>query len=183
MILGLVGKKQSGKSSLTNFLIKEFGFVEYSWAFPLKEICKNLFDLTEEQCYGTNKDKETIIPEWGMSARQILQVVGTDMFRKTFDENFWVKVGLKNIQKLNKAGYNIVVSDCRFPNELATIKDLGGKAIKIVRIGQISDDDHASETSLDSYEDWDFVFEAVTGDLDGLYSQAAVELAPLIAKE
>jgi len=183
MIIGLAGKKQSGKTSLAHHLIEEYGFVEYSWALPLKETCKNLFGLTEEQVYGTEEDKEAIIPEWNMSARDILQKVGTEMFRGMICRDFWVKVGMKNLVKLKDAGYDIVISDCRFPNELEAVQKLGGYTGHVVRIGQVSTDSHTSETALDNWTDYSFIFEAVSGDLGALYAQAAVYITPLLERD
>lgn len=154
MIIGLIGKKRSGKSTTTNHLISKYGFDEILWAYPLKEIIgRELFGLTDEQIYGGDEHREVILPEWGMSSRQILQIVGTDMFRKYWPD-FWVKIGIRRIQKLlsTNPDRRIVVSDCRFPNEVEAIKALGGITMRIVRKDLISTDTHPSETSLDYYE-------------------------------
>ena len=184
MIIGLAGKKQSGKSSVATYLIETHGFVDYSWAFPIKEIIgKQIFGLTDEQMYGPESIKEKTLKEWGMSPRKILQLIGTDMFRRLIREDMWVYLGLKNITKLQAAGYNIVIPDCRFPNELKAVKDLGGEVGRVIRIGQESEDAHESETALDLYEDWDVEFSAVLGDLPGLYFQADCYLAEKIKEE
>ncbi len=46
------------------------------------------------------------------------------MFRGMICRDFWVRLGIKNLEKLKEAKYNIVVSDCRFPNELACNDDV-----------------------------------------------------------
>lgn len=152
MLIGLVGKKRSGKSTTTDHLIEKYGFEEISWAYPLKEIIgKELFGLSDDQLYGGDEHREVTIPEWNMSSRQILQVVGTDMFRKYWPD-FWVKVGMKRILRLLDEDRRIVVSDCRFPNECEAIKEVGGITIRIIRKDLVSTDTHASETALDDYE-------------------------------
>jgi hypothetical protein len=154
VLLGLTGKKRSGKSTATDHLIQTYGFEEVSWAWPLKEIIgKELFGLTDAQLYGESADRERVIPEWDMSSRKILQVVGTDLFRQVWPD-FWVKVGMRRIHKLisEDPERRIVVSDCRFPNEFDIIKELGGTTIRIVRKELASTDDHLSETALDDYE-------------------------------
>ena len=51
-IIGLCGKKQSGKSTVTNFLKNSYGFYEISFAYPLKEIIgRELFGLNDDQLY------------------------------------------------------------------------------------------------------------------------------------
>lgn len=173
MLIGLSGKKQSGKSTVTSYLCEVFDFHEISWAYPLKEIIgKELFGLDDEVLYGDSPKREEIIPEWGRSGRDILQVVGTDLFRNHFDPDFWIKVGLRRITELTDRGRHVVVSDCRFPNEVDAIKDLGGIACRIVRIDQESNDTHLSETALDDYRGWDHALCAPSGDLVRLKNQA-----------
>jgi hypothetical protein len=173
MIIGLCGKKQSGKTSVTNYLLDSKDFQEISWAAPLKEIIgRDLFGLTFEQVYGSEVDKETPDPFWGISPREILQRVGTDLFRNNFDSDFWVKVGARRIEHLisGKLGGtpNIVVSDCRFPNEVVAIRDLGGYTVRIIRSDQVSTDTHDSETALDDYET-DYELQAESGKLVDLF--------------
>lgn len=164
MIIGLSGKKRSGKSVTAEYLMSNYGFHEVAWAFPLKEfIGKELFDLSENQLYGSRDHREALDPRWNMSARTILQKVGTDFFRKEIDPDFWIKVGKRRIFQLlkNNQSANIVISDCRFPNEMKAIKEVDGVTLRIERIGLISEDTHESETALDDY---DFDHTIVSGD-------------------
>jgi len=151
IIVGLCGNKQSGKSTVAQHLVS-LGFYEISWAYPLKEIIgRELFGLKEHQLYGSEEEKEAIIPDWGLSARQILQLTGTECFRKVIRDDFWVVIGKRRLIELFDRGKNIVISDCRFPNEMEAIKSLGGYSVRIVRRGQISTDPHPSENSLNDY--------------------------------
>lgn len=176
MIIGLSGKKQHGKSSVARYLKSKHRFTKISWAEPLKEIVgKQLFGLTYEQLYGTQEDKERIIPKWGMSSREILQKVGTECFRKIIHPDFWVIVGMDYIQKEANIGNDVVVSDCRFPNEMEAIKKLGGITVRVVKLDKNGDwiqetDEHDSETALDKYNH-DYAMSANEGDLKGLYYQ------------
>lgn len=171
MIIGLSGKKQSGKSSSALYLQNALRFVEVSWAFPLKEIIgKELLGLNNEQMYGSEAAKEAIIPKWGKSARQLLQEVGTDCFRNIIHPNFWVIVGMGRITEQTLMGNNVVVSDCRFLNEMDAIKKLGGISLRVERIGQVSTDTHRSEVDLDYYN-FDYTIKAESGDLKSLYRQ------------
>jgi hypothetical protein len=79
-----------------------------------------------------------------------MQVVGTDIFRK-LDTNVWVR---STINKIIRDKPDLaVITDCRFPNEVDSIKQSGGKVIRLTRNPFQSD--HISETVLDkdSY-DW-----------------------------
>lgn len=173
ILIGLSGMKQSGKSTVANYLKTRKGFTELSFAHPLKEIIgKQLFGLNDSQLYGSDEDKERTIPEWHRSPREILQTVGTDLFRNNFDTNFWIKLCLKRIREIrrNNAKARIVVSDCRFYNEQTELKELGAYSFNIIKEGQVSGDWHESEHGLDGYP-FDYQIKAAPGKLNDLYGQ------------
>lgn len=175
MIIGIAGKKRAGKGTVADFLCRRFCFWELSWAFYLKEIIgRKVFGLSDEQL---GEEKETIIPEWEISTRELLQKVGTDLFRDQFDQDIWVKLGVKKADSMLKNQQNrIVFSDCRFPNELNALKWLAEKnnipfaSVLVVREGYKAEDGHASENSLEDYQ-FDYVFKAGSGDFEALYKQ------------
>lgn len=169
LLIGLSGKKQSGKSTIANHLFEKYNFGEISWAGPLKEkIGIDLMGLTPEQVYGTEEQKTTADLFWGKSPRELLQIIGTDCFRNLVHPDFWVKVGERKIQERLNGGVDVSVSDCRFPNEIETIKKLGGIAVRVIRTDRENYDNHPSETALDNYNNWDYVIQAGSGDIDGL---------------
>jgi hypothetical protein len=169
MLIGLSAKKQSGKSTVAGFLKNIFDFQELSWAYPLKEIIgRQLFGLGDDVLYGDSPAREEVIPLWGMSGRSILQKVGTDLFRENFDPDFWVKIGVEGIKKSMQNNRHVVVSDCRFPNEIKAIKELGGHSCRIIRLGFDTNDEHLSETALQDDAAWDFKLIATSGDLQSL---------------
>lgn len=117
----------------------------------LKQKLTDKFDELSIRPENWTEDKTNI-------TRLILQIVGTNIFRKYVDDDYWIK---QLIKKVN--GYTedfIIVTDTRFPNEI----DLPHKlienriviSIKVERnTGIVST--HASETSLDEYEWFDYV--------------------------
>jgi len=152
----------------------------HSFATALKrKICIDVLCLTEEQVFGTDEQKnsltkykwdnlpydirvrnsiETIpgtegarMPRYGlMTAREIMQVVGTDIFRDYFDQNIWVNSAMNNIE--NSSARVFLFSDVRFPGEADAIIDNGGFVIKLLRdVCEL--DIHPSESALDDY-DW-----------------------------
>lgn len=137
----------------------------FSFADPLKIIGIQLFGLTEEQCYGTNEQKDSPINikwenmplgkgEGFMTAREFLQHFGTEICRK-IKSNIWVESCVNRIQK---SGTELaIVPDVRFPNEVKAIRKAGGKVIRLTR--KPHEDEHDSETALDGYEDFDYVIE------------------------
>lgn len=77
-VIGIVGPAGSGKSSVAGYMRDAYGAKLYAFARPLKEMCRAAFDLSEAQVWGTQAEKEAIDPRYGVSARWILQRVGTD---------------------------------------------------------------------------------------------------------
>lgn len=153
-IVAFAGRKQSGKTSSSEYVCKEYykltGQVSrvYNFADPLKQLCQEIFGLTYEQCYGEDLHKNELVDCYlegrQLSAREVMQVVGTDMFR-SLKNNVWVEATLRKIK--SDALPLSVIADCRFPNEVMAVKDAGGVVIKLNRNPYNSY--HSSETSLD----------------------------------
>lgn len=147
---------------------------EFSFAKPLKDMCIDLLGLTYEQCYGTDEQKNSLtnllwedmpgfikivlddegfavlepIRKGLMTAREVLQYVGTDIFRKIY-EKVWTANGIKRFIA-SATGFG-AFSDVRFPNELDVIHDEGGKVVRFLRRPKI--DLHKSEIAMDELPD------------------------------
>ena len=156
--IGLLGKKGSGKDTLADYLVNTKEFVKYSFAKPVKDISKILFNLSEEQLYGNLK--ETIDDKIGISPRVIFQRLGTefgqDLIYKLFPElkikkNTWLKLFDLFLEK-NK-DKNIVIADVRFVHEINYLKKLNFNIIKIYRKDSLIDN-HVSEKQNDLYYDF-----------------------------
>jgi hypothetical protein len=121
----------------------------YNFADILKkDVCMNILGLTYNQCYGTDEEKNEITHlQWDnkyITSREAMQIIGTDIFRK-IDPNVWIKA---TISKIIKEKPDLaIITDCRFPNEVEAIQDIGGKVIRLVRNPHNSD--HLSESVLD----------------------------------
>lgn len=156
-IIAFAGRKQSGKTTCSEFLQRIVnGLTEplnsskiYNFADPLKnDICMNILGLTYEQCYGDDIDKNTLTSiNWEgkyLTAREVMQFVGTDIFRK-MKNDVWASATITKI-KIEKPSFAII-ADCRFPNEVEAVKGAGGLVIKLTR--NLYHSDHASEIALD----------------------------------
>jgi len=177
IVIGASGKKQSGKDTLCDGLFEwletKFGqgcVKIYSYADVLKEkVCIEVLGLTREQCYGTDEQKNTLtqykwsnFPEevlrdngkWdaseNMTAREIMQVAGTDVFRKMFSDTIWVDATFRSIEK---DGFHFaLISDVRFPSEVTKIEEEDGYIFRLLR-NVCEGDVHESENALDDF-DW-----------------------------
>ena len=160
-LIGITGKKFSGKSTLAEMIriissTLSYEFVELAFATPLKEICAKAYSIDENHFYES-KLKEVTIDELGKSPRQIMQEVGT-YFRGEKDKNgdtLWIRHMRNKINLLAKSEKKIIViiSDVRYLDEANMIRDLGGKIIRV--IGYYGPDidnysQHSSEQEMDA---------------------------------
>lgn len=171
MLVGLCGKKQSGKTAVAGFLFElRVGFEWRSFATPLKAVAQIIFGFSDEQLYGDFK--EVVDPRYGLSARSVLQKLGTNVVREIHPEA-WVMAWKRSLKSVPE-GANVVVDDVRFPNEVKAIKSLGGIVLKLHKIGDNSIDSHASENT-DALQASVNIY-AAPGNLTGLYEQVALAL-------
>lgn len=161
-IIAFSGRKQSGKSSAGDFLAEtlnrdypDISYKIYSFADPLKtDICMNILGLTHNQCYGSDEDKNTMTDLlWEnnqLTARQAMEIIGTDIFRK-LKTSVWVDA---TINKILKEQYDIaIIVDCRFPNESNAILQHQGHVIRLTL--NPFDSPSLSESALDPNNyDW-----------------------------
>lgn len=169
VLIGFLASKNSGKTTVANYLIDNYQFVEFSFANCLKRACQELFLFTNEQVFGTQEQKEAPDSRWfGCSPRKMLQFVGTDLLRENLNKimpglgkdifihhfKLWYLKELKNNPDLN-----VVISDVRFQNEIDAIQQLGGKVVKIIRPNIVADDQHSSEIELQTITNYDYLIE------------------------
>jgi len=223
LIIGLSGRKQSGKSSLALY-IKHFVYCyfknlfyshdknhyscvqlddttveiyknhvnrlssdkyqghsqivsveDFAFADAIKETCMNIFGLSYEQCYGTDVQKNSFTQfKWDflpekirkqyavnsdlrsgyMTARELMQIFGTEIVREMFGDDIWVKSTFRKIEQDfmgRKNNYVLyLISDVRHVCEVNKILKSGGYIIRLER--KLFDDKHVSETSLDDFD-------------------------------
>ena len=134
-LIGIIGAVGSGKDTCGYYLVSNYNYTSTSFAKKLKDVLSVVFGWDREMLEGASKEsrewREIVDPYWGLSPRAAMQKVGTDMFRKHIDPDVWVKAVVKEI--LSNPGTNYVITDCRFENEVAAIKELGGKIIYVER--------------------------------------------------
>lgn len=180
-VIVLSGKKKRGKDTFAEFLVDEMvprckDVTLIALAEPLKKAARDIFGLSAAQV-DSQLAKEIVDDRWGMTPREILQKLGTEVGR-TFDQDVWVKTGIARIKKALIAGQTdvVVVPDCRFPNEIERIRDAFADRCLAVRIERklppTPFDDHPSEVSLDQYDHWDDVIDN-NGTLDDFHAKVA----------
>lgn len=150
MIIGVCGKKFSGKSTVARLLHNATGYEVVSFADKLKDVCCVLSGCTREQLEDYEFKENELVPDYlrpycgnaeKPTYRAFLQHFGSEVMRGVND-NIWIDCTLGN------CGSNVIVPDVRFPNEAKAVKARGGIVIKVVREG-CGGDSHCSEVSID----------------------------------
>ena len=141
MIIGVCGFIGSGKDTVADYLVNFHEYRRDSFASTLKDAVSYVFGWDRELLEGRTKEarawREQVDPWWAerlnmpnLTPRLMLQLWGTEVCRKGFHDDIWI-ASLEN--KMRKTTDNIVISDCRFPNEIAAIKAQGGKVVWVKR--------------------------------------------------
>ncbi len=140
MLIGILGRMSSGKDTVAKELVETYGFRQDSFAATLKDITATIFGWDREMLSGSSPESRAFreeVDEWwseklgipNFTPRLALQLLGTDVFRNNFHENIWVLSAMRRYQE----GENVVISDARFPNEVQTIREMGGHIIRVDR--------------------------------------------------
>ena len=141
MIIGVCGFIGSGKDTIADYLTNFHGFRRESFANSLKDAVAQVFGWDRMMLEGRTTQarawREQVDPWWAerlnmpnLTPRWVLQYWGTEVCRKAFHDDIWI-ASLEN--KLRNSKDDIVISDCRFPNEIKSIKDAGGIVIRVRR--------------------------------------------------
>jgi hypothetical protein len=146
MIIGICGFIGSGKDTVADYLVNFHEFRRESFANTLKDAVAAVFGWDRTLLEGRTKEarewREQVDPWWAerlamptLTPRWVLQYWGTEVCRKAFHDDIWI-ASLEN--KLRNSKDNVVISDCRFPNEIQSIRDAGGKIVWVQR-GELPD--------------------------------------------
>lgn len=193
MIIGVCGLIGSGKDTIADYLVNIHEFRRDSFAATLKDAVSAVFGWDRELLEGRSRQsrewREQADTWWSqrlghtITPRNILQQWGTEVCRQGFHDDIWI-ASLEN--KLRNTQDDVVISDCRFPNEIQAIRRAGGAVVRVkrgqdpgwfqlavnhfVRGGALPGAmPHASEWAWAGTE-FDHVIDN-NGTLDGLYQQ------------
>jgi len=171
MIVGICGNAGSGKDTAADILIARHGFVRVAFADVMKRFCHEVFDFTVDQMWGPSESRNRPDDRYKRSngepltPRHALQQLGTNWGRECFPD-VWINYAIRVADRLALGGCHyeptygivsnpgaactdVVISDCRFMNEVEAIKRASGQVVRISRHPPDHiEDSHISETEL-----------------------------------
>ena len=203
-IISLTGCAGSGKDTVANYIIKNYdNWEKDSFAGTLKDAVSAIFGWDRKMLAGDTPEdreiRETKDEYWSkkfgydVTPRIILQKFGTDCLSNYLHKDIWVNSLEKKIINTDK---NVIITDCRFKNEIDMLKNLGATFIRVTRdtlpewfekVAELNlkgcnmpvifnlvpevKNIHISELDWIGYDNPDFIINAKTGDFEGMYKQ------------
>jgi len=140
MIIGICGFIGSGKDTVADYLVNFHEYRRESFASSLKDAVAAIFGwdriLLEGRTKQSREWREQVDDWWStrlnmnITPRFVLQNWGTEVLRDGFHSEIWI-ASVEN--KIRQTKDNIVITDCRFPNEIKALRAAGGKVIRVKR--------------------------------------------------
>ncbi len=164
MIIGISGQAGSGKDTCADIFVQEFNFVKIAFADPVKRICREVFDFSDNQLWGPSQTRSEPDTRYlrnngeYLTPRHALQTIGTSGGRDCY-EDIWAEHAIKTANKLldanrtkSRALYNpkwgitydtlavcpyegAIISDVRFRNEIDALRNSNALVFRVVRPG------------------------------------------------
>ena len=140
MIIGICGLIGSGKDTVADYLVNVHEFRRESFAGTLKDAVAAVFGwdrtLLEGRTKASREWREQPDEWWSkrlgqeITPRWVLQYWGTEVLRRGFHDDIWI-AAIEN--KIRNSPDNVVLSDCRFPNEITSLRSIGGVILRTCR--------------------------------------------------
>lgn len=170
-IIGIAGKKKSGKGTLCSMLQELHPYRETAFASALYQ-CMLAMDPWVEVGEFNFVRLSVLDEELGYEhckanfpdVREYMKRLGTDGVRRYVGSTTWLDVVVREIK--SNPDTDFVVSDLRYSNEGDAIQDLGGVVVKLERDTGF-EDSHSSENEISKiYHDFLYVNNSGLNDLE-----------------
>jgi len=150
-LIAFTGERGSGKSEAARICVDEFGFTEFKFADPLKEMLRTMYrvcGLDEETIERKIEGdlKETPCSYLNASTpRRAMQTLGTE-WRNMISPTLWSDQFVNRVQSTDLS--RITCSDYRFPHEGEALSILSATTVRIERPSRLAlGDDYAAHDS------------------------------------
>lgn len=150
IVIGLSGFAGAGKSTVAEYLVREYGFTRLSFATAVKDVVAATFGWDRARLEGMTPDDRQWRDEpdefWStrmgrpFTPRYALQYVGTDVFRTHVLPSIWSDIVISKIQRM-RGDALVVIDDVRFVNERTALRGVHAH-FAIVQRQQFPSADH-----------------------------------------
>lgn len=157
MIIGLTGNLGSGKDTVADYLVDNYGFRKVGFSDQLYEAVEALLNIDHAAALQYKNDPAVTIEVFHESTalfvytfREFLQRFGTEMARDVWGEDFWIHRFEDEYLEYEREipdNQDLVVRDVRFNNEAKLLESHGGFVWQIHR-PEHDGDSHESEQGI-----------------------------------
>lgn len=141
LIVGFAGKARAGKSEAGQRLVDKWGFTQFAFADQMRSMALALDPVIDWYVDGTGRRLSDLVQADGWEiakqnpeVRRFLQALGTEGVRAHLGDDSWIRATDKAIAEAGNP--DAVVTDVRFPNEAAFIRESGGLVIRVRRLNE-----------------------------------------------
>lgn len=154
MIIGITGRKRSGKNTFADIAHDHLDSLgKHCWQLAFADELKR--QVLRIPVLAANNFTFESIEKHKERFRPILQHLGTEIVRELIDKNYWINYCMETARIREASGFIVFITDVRFIDEAQAIQEAGGHIIKIIWTGTKEHhhiDKHKSETSTDYIE-------------------------------
>lgn len=150
-IVGLTGYASSGKDTCGQILVEHHGFIADSFARDIKQFAYDvdpLVELGDGQVVRYARLVDTVgvdAAKQHPDVRRLLQRIGTEGGRKNIHPDVWID---KTMGRVTSQAQPVVITDARFPDEIAVLRQAGGLLLRVDRPGFEPVNTHVSDTGV-----------------------------------
>ena len=146
-LVALAGPSGAGKDAAAAYLVRRHGFRRIAVADPLKRWVQEIFGLDRDALWGDGRDRRD--PRLGRTPREVYQRFGDAC--RDIDERVLVRALRTRVTRAVASGRRVVCPDVRTVEEIAAIREMGGRVYRILRVGSGAPGDagrHRTETDV-----------------------------------
>jgi hypothetical protein len=170
-LVGIAGRKRSGKDTASRRLLDGYGYERIAFADNVRRAALAVNPWVPTLSNGSGWERlQDVVGEHGdwesaktiPDVRRLLQRVGTEMGQEIFGRDVWVSLALRDYDEratlalpAGERKRGLVITDVRFPHEVDAVHERGGLVVRLVRpaMDEVqAPDEHPSERLVDELE-------------------------------
>lgn len=157
-LIGLVGYKGSGKTTLTKAALLHLNnheafdgmpFIHHmGFSDPLIAMLRAM-GISSEILDNKERWNEPLEILCGHTIRYACTTLGTEWGRDHIGQDVWTCIALKRADELRNTGRHVIIDNCRFPSEMDAMREADAIFVHVYRSGNMIDCFHESERHIE----------------------------------